>query len=390
MSNFRVRVEKEDANFIARSMTLEIGSKNIQTPCRAFNLTSKDDCESIRIHNPNVRGLNEIYKKVNEESLRRLERSNSLQSRFVSEIVNPMNTIASDEITLLFLEYGTNQIPSNEEIEYLFDLLYGPMNDVVIPPILRGVSPADYLVFLNRFFSVLKSYNKKPLIGLIPYGTHRDLDPILAFYINKGVTLYAIDLNGRHPLLFHPHIVRVHRRLHQVKREYGQDCYLHGLNVSFGRALRSKEVVPAKDVFSFMYGLDSFGPPHVPPRLPPDVYGRLAKPPKPYQRFRLFNRSDYGYYRVDLVYSQGVFAQERDVSVDVDSFRQIIDLNRVRNMQKAFNAERHGLEANTIRQKVVDEELRKHIEEKRYARENLKNLTKLASDVRKTSLSDFG
>jgi hypothetical protein len=89
------------------------------------------------------------------------------------------------------------------------------------------------------------------------------------------------------------------------------------------------------------------------------------------------------------VHSRGVFTQERDVSVDVDSIRQIIDLNRVRNMQKAFNAERHGLEANTIRQKVIDAELRNHIEEKRYGRGNLKNLTKLASDVRKTSLSDF-
>lgn len=389
MSNFKIRVEKEDPNFIARNMTLEIGPKSIRTPCRALNLTDKDDCESIRITNPNVRGLNEIYKKVNKESLQKLQRNNSFQSRFVSKIVNPMNAVAGNEITWLFLEYGTKQTPSDQEIEYLFDLLYGPMNDALIPPILRGVSPEDYLDFLEKFFVVLESYNKKPLIGLIPYGTHRDLDPVLSFYISKGVTMYAIDLNGRHPLLFHPHIVRVHRRLHQMKKEYGQDYYLHGLNVSLGRALRSKEVVPAKDVFSFIYGLDSFGSPHVPPRLPPDVYERLAKPPK-YQRFRLFNRADYGYYRVDLIHSQGAFTQERGVSVNVDSFRQIIDLNRIRNMQKAFNAERHGLEANTIRQKVIDVELKKHIEEKRYAKHNLKNLTKLASDVRKTSLLDFG
>ena len=388
MSNSRVRVEKEDPNLIARNLTLEIGSKRLKTPCRALNLTDKDDCESIRVTNSSVRGLNEIYKKVNMESLQKLQQNNSFQSRFVSKIVNPMNTVASSEITLLFLEYGTKRIPSNQEIEYLFDLLYGPLNDVLIPPIIRGVSPGDYLEFLDKFFIILESYNKKPLFGLIPYGSHRDLDPVLNFYVSKGVTMYAIDLNGRHPLLFHPHIVRVRRRLHKMKIEYDQDCYLHGLNVSYGRALRSKEVVPAKDVFSFMYGLDSFGSPHVPPRLPPDVYGRLAKPP-PYQRFRLFNRTDYGYYRVDLIHSPGSFAREAGVSVDVDSFRRIIDLNRIRNMQKAFNAERHGLEANTIKQKIVDQELRKHIEEKRYAKQNLKSLAKLASEVRETSLPDF-
>jgi hypothetical protein len=388
MSNSRVKVQKEDPDFIARNAMLEIGSKNIQTPCRALNLTDNNDCESIRITNPEVRGLNELYRRVNEEFLRKLGQSNALQSRFVSKIVNPMNAVASKEINLLFLEYGAEHIPSNEEIEYLFDLLYGPMNDVLIPPIIRGVSPGDYLKFLEDFFTVLESYNKKPLLGLIPYGAHRDLDPILAFYINKGLTLYAIDLNGRHPLLFHPHLVRVHRRLQQLRREYGQEYYLHGLNVGFGRALRSKEAVPAKDVFSFIYGLDSFGAPHVPPRLPPDVYGRLARPPE-YKRFRLFNRSDYGYYRVDLISSPGVFGQERNASVDVDSFRQVIDLNRIRNMQKAFNAERHGLEANAIRQRIADERLKKHVEEKRYARENLRSLAKLASEVRRTSLSDF-
>jgi len=151
---------------------------------------------------------------------------------------------------------------------------------------------------------------------------------------------------------------------------------------------REMQSVPAKDVFSFIYGLDSFGSPHVPPRLPPDVYGRLARPPE-YERFRLFNRSDYGYYRVDLISSPRVFAQERNVSVDVDSFRQVIDLNRIRNMQKAFNAERHGLEANTIRQKIASERLKAHVEEKHYVRENLRSLAKLASEVRKTSLSDF-
>ena len=386
MTNFRINVEQEDPDLRARNAVLDIGFKHLRTPCRAFNLTTNKDSESLRIVNREIRGFNEVYKKLNRASLQGLASNVSRQQQFVMQVTGLISQKPT-ELTLVYIEYDARQqTPSEQEIEYLFDLLYGPLNDAVVPPILRGSSPEAYLDFLEKFFLISRSYNRKPTFGLIPYGAYQDLDPVLSFYVNEGIRLFIMDLNGRHPLIFHPHIVRVTRKLDEVKREYNEDYYLHALNVGFGRALRSKEVVPAKDILSIVYGFDSFGPTHVPPRLPPDVYGRLGKLPK-YLLIRLFDRRNYGYYRVDLVDTKGAFTTEGNVAVNTDSFKQIIDMRSMRALRRVFNAERHGLETTAIRQKLKEGELLRYVESKRHVEKELKKVKKLAYDVKQTTLT---
>jgi hypothetical protein len=221
-------------------------------------------------------------------------------------------------------------------------------------------------------------------MGLIPYVSHRELDAILKFYEQRNVSLFAMDLQGRHPLRLQPNITRVLRYLRKLDADFGELSYLHGLNVGQGRALASQPVKPARDVLAFEMGFDSFGRAHVPPKLTPDLYGKLGRAEKP--PIRLFNRSDYGYY-VASVSALRSLPIEKDAIISTAHFRRQTDYETLRKLEKAFNAERQVYETQILRDRIGRERtLENYLTTKTHVRPMLKMLSRLANLVKQTTL----
>jgi len=380
-----VKVEQEDASIVARNTVLKIGNKHVLTPCRALHLREKKECEAVGVTDSSIRGLNEIYRRLKYNTLHKLETDVFYQEQFNASIINSLRKIPWQvELTLLFIEYDSQkQIPTDKQIEYLFDLIYNLPLDTLIPPILRDISPAAYLDFLNKFFQFAGSYNRKPTFGLIPYGSHRDLRMILEFYLRRGITLFAMDLRGRHPFLVSTQLGMITRKLQEIREEHGEEGYLHGFNVGSGRALRTLEISPAKDILSFYSGFDSFGASHVPLKLTPDLYRRLgthAKTPP----IRFFNREDYGYYREDIANVEGVFTSRGDLISEIGSINRISDMNKKRMFQRILNAREQALEAKNIRKKIQEKELKNYLESKSRVKREIKQIIEFGAKIKLT------
>jgi hypothetical protein len=290
----------------------------------------------------------------------------------------------ANALDLVFFSFSDpdGRIPTRRETEYLFDLLNMPSADVLVPPIVRGASGEAYLEFLDQFFTVYGTLNHRPVMGLVPHVSYRELDPIMQFYEKQGVSLYAMDLQGRHPLRLTPNISRVLRSLRKSEAESGIPCYLHGLNVGQGRALPNQPVKPAKDILAFEMGFDSFGRVHVPPKLTPDLYGRLDRLKKP--PVRLFNREDYGYHVANKTLLDR-FPSETMSTVDVTSLRRTKDYDTFRRLARTFNAGCQVHEAETVRTRIGEgDALEAYLGSKEHAKDLIKRLFKLANDVKQT------
>jgi len=374
-----IHVEHEDPELPMRSCIFTIGMKKVQTPARAFYLAPNDECESVNVRNLDVRGLNEIYRRVSQESFVKLEGDVHYQERFNRSVQNSLQRIPKDvELTLQIIEYDSKkQIPTVNQTEYLYALVDDfPQNNTLVPPILRDMEPLNYLKFLENFFKIVETHKKKIIFGLIPYGSYRDIREIVDFYIKKGTYFFVMDLKGRHPYLIRQSIALILDRIRTIKNEYGYNGYLHGLNIGFGRKTKAKEIIPAKDILAFYYGFDSFGSPHIPPKLKPGMYPALKDKTKP---IRLFNRTDYGYYALDRV-SQIDFSVEEEATLNINHVRVATGYERKRVFQRIFNAERQGFEARTIRQKILERGVSQHLESKTQIKQEIESVKKFALD----------
>ena len=376
-----IHVEHEDQEFPMRRCTFTIGMKKLETPARAFGLAPNDECESFNIRSVDARGLNEIYKRVSQESFAKLENSVRYQEAFNRSIQDSLRRIPREvEFVLQVIEYDSEkQIPNTNQTEFLYALADDfPQNNILVPPILRDIEPLSYLQFLESFFKIVETHKKKTIFGLIPYGSWRDIRDVVDFYIKKGVYFFVMDLKGRHPFLIRQSIALVLDRIRTIGKEYGYNGYLHGLNVGLGRKSKTKEIIPAKDILAFYYGFDSFGSSHVSPKLKPNMYPALKDKSKP---IRLFNRTDYGYY--DIGHVSGVdFSVEDEATLNINHVRVATGYERKRVFQRIFNAERHGFEARTIRQKLLENATGKHLESKVQARQEIESIKKFAIDQR--------
>jgi hypothetical protein len=88
------------------------------------------------------------------------------------------------------------------------------------------------------------------------------------------------------------------------------------------------------------------------------------------ETFRIFNRNDYGYYRSDLQNIRDLITSEVDVSIGLDEiYMEEKNENRIKSMRKAFNVERHGLEAAELRHAISENSTLKYLQNKKYVKE---------------------
>ena len=363
---------EQDSTFRARTVRLTAGGKEVLTPIRALDLKDSQS-ESRTLNNPAIRGLNEVYSRVTTDLLDEIDNYAEKQTAFIRRLQQGVGKIHfRGEVNLFIFTFdGAGRPPTDQQIDYLANLVTGsPYNDAVIPPILLGVSGEEYAAYLRKFLERLRSYtDADTIMGSIPHIAHIELDPILQTYIDNGVRLFALDLEGKDPLEMYPNVNAVYRAMRSIERELtGEECcYLHGINMKRPRGIEKKQVTPAKDILVYEMGFGSFGSSHIKQKFNPNM-------PPPKNMAWVLNRSDYGYYVTsspqihEITHEPNVTIRLTDVLADRTA--------SIRQKAKMFNVEQQGLEARTIQNRIQSGELDAYLRDKAQVEDNLKRIKK--------------
>jgi hypothetical protein len=289
-----------------RTLKFNIGDKTVTTPTRAIN--TNQFFQNTRI-SPSLANLNELYFAFNEDSIKAINQKPVI-SRERNKEAYQSRVKSNYKPTFCLLQFKNKGLspryPSREEIEILINTAYS-FSDITpipsIPKISRSLDIDNFNEFLGYLTECIRTItvrNKKPIIGYIPATVPLFIRKIIDFYLDHGINAFYIDFDG---MLVSTHATGLNALKVQLKkRGYEENNFLHYINVSFGKAINDQQVLSARDLLGFGYGLDSLGGVHMGPKRNPDYFNWL-KTRKDVKRNanRFLNRGDYGYYRVDLL-----------------------------------------------------------------------------------------
>lgn len=369
------KLKVQDSEYRSRAVTLHTHNKTVITPKRAFNLGSSYS-ESKVIKNASIRGINEVARTLNETFLNEIDGDKNKMIRFARELRSRFSQAAlEDEISFFLFFYDSNgRLPSPTQIDLLANLVSGNhYNDIIVPPIVRGISGEEYVKYLESFMTSLETYVRNPqIMGSIPHVAHIELPDICRFYMKKGVTVFALDIDGKNPLDMYPNINEVYRTMRTIERDLSGEecCYLHGINIRKPRGLPKKGFTPARDILVFEMGFDSFGTTHFIPKLKKEDWQRLL-----YSNVAwVLSRRDYAYYPTS---SNNIHLIHEEINPTV-SLSDVLSSSRIREKARMFNAERQGVEAKEVQTRLHEHDLPKYLETKPCVDDSLKQIkTKL-------------
>jgi len=86
-------------------------------------------------------------------------------------------------------------------------------------------------------------------------------------------------------------------------------------------------------------------------------------------------------FSLDMKELASLFAKEDNVTISIESFQFLKDVEILRQAHKVFNAERHGMETKAISEMIRDKRLHEYLETKRHAQNELKIASKLGKEI---------
>lgn len=289
-----------------RTLEFSIGHQKVITPTRALNTNTFFKDTQI---NPSLSSLNEIFHRYDGESLKKIDEITAVSIKKNKE-AHKSKIQSGNKPTLCILEFKNKDFnpryPNPHEIEILINTAYS-FSDITpipsVPRIARDLSIENlgsFIEYLNSCYEKIMVRNRKPILGYIPATAPQITRRIIDFYIDHGINAYYFDFDAELISTHKTELTALNNQL--TKRGYEENNFLHFVNVSFGKSINNQEVLSARDILGFGYGLDSLGGVHAGAKRPPEFYEWL-KAHKDLKRNtnRLLNREDYGYYRVDTL-----------------------------------------------------------------------------------------
>ena len=400
MAGVKVKVDDQDDNLpLVRKLSISTNSARILTPIRALHLKQETTSESRLIQNDKVRGLNEIYHELTKQRIEDIDSDIEKLTEWGKKLryIFTMPKI-KDELNLLFFSYENkdakratpNKLPTDQEIEYLCNIVTHPESQIIIPPMIPDISGTEYLKFLKKFFTFLKSYRKKQIImGNIPMVATSELREINQFYFENGINLFSIDFDGKYPMDSYLLVNEVRKLTNFINKEQREECYTHAFNIPLPKAQPVTDIAPAKDIMTLASGFDSFGTSHKKQKRPPEVIEKIKQkieqkkleakrnntmyvPP-----FRLFNDKDYGYYKNDATRLEVIFKDSNNVIKLSDLTSPEYSDTKLKGLRRAFNVERQALEALEYHTLIEENKITEHIQKKQFGKDNFDRITRL-------------
>jgi hypothetical protein len=346
-----VKTLKEDPNSLYKTQKVRFSSdKSILTPTKTVPL------DKLKLMHPlsnRARQLNEIFKRFTAKQIEEANEDSDKYHETEMWFNSQKSKIKPDTVTFCFLDFKEQRIPTNEEIEFLTEVAYCNSDITTIPIISHFNDPKQIQISYENYKNYLESaiqsigqFNKKPIMGIIPKLAPKKVADLLEFYSKKGINTFALDLGGSNPISSSMRIFKVLKTLNKMK--ILDSCYLHGHNVGM-RVNKIAEVIPAKDILGFGVGLNSLGEKRT--EFHPNRAFLSYIQTNPHNKFRLFNKKDYGYWKaISKPELEKVFPN--DSTVPISAFNTA---SQITYWQKVFNFEQLALEAHNVMDVITDD-----------------------------------
>ncbi|MBN1157711.1 hypothetical protein JXA85_08895 [Candidatus Woesearchaeota archaeon] len=339
-----------DEKSLYRTQRIKVSSsKTLLTPTKTIPL---DKIKLIHPLNKQALQLNEMFKRLNAEQIKQANEDNDSFSRLEKDLNAQKAKIADGTITLCFIDFNEQRIPSAEEIEFMTEIAY-PHTDLTCIPTINHANQAgssinyvDFKKYAERAIETIEQLNHKPIMGLIPKLAPKKISDLIQFYHGKGINSFAMDFGGGNPISQATRLFKVQKELNKLK--ILEESYIHGHNINV-RVQKAKDVIPAKDILGFGVGLSSLGEKRTVFRPNPAFISMIQT--NPLNKFRLFNKKDYGYWK-------GITAEDltkvfpKDCNLPLQVFSNPSQMGYV---QRVFNAEQLALESHHIRDIVHED-----------------------------------
>ena len=363
----KVKTIESDSSSFYRVQRVKFNSdKSVTTPTKTIPL---DKLKLKQPLNEKALQINEIFRRFNADSIKKNNEDGHKYGELESWFKTQKKKAKEDTVTISFVDFDEPRLPTEEEIEFMTDLSYCYSDITPIPTInqmnQKKVSIAfdDYLKYLKRGIGVIERLNKKPIMGVIPKIAPKNINALIGFYKDRGINSFAFDFGGSNPISQSSKLFKVIKALKKLK--ILETSYVHGHNVGV-RVNKATDVIPARDILGFGIGLSSLGEKRVPFRPNPAFISMIKL--NPLNKFRLFNKKDYGYWKaVSAEDLPAIFPE--DCRLPIEDFK---NSKKPFDLQKVFNAEQLALEAHNIRS-VIKEESDKaltYVKKKKYVEDS--------------------
>ncbi len=391
----------EDSAF--REGKFSINGKNINVPLQALDL--KKYYETKVSFTDNDIEICEIFKTYDSDKLKRMKQFPTEESKDRNELIRIKSSVKENIPCFLFLRYLGGEYPNEDQMKTLISISYSFSDATPLPilpdifkeeqireksngQVVKEIKPnitdekfEDYVAFLDKYIELLNDLNHKDILGAIPtnMGTSR-IRELLKFYYEKGIHHYFLDLNSGafNQLIMGNLMYSILSELKRLGLEY-QKTFIYCINGSPGRFTKGNVVVGSKDILSGGAGIDCIGRLHLgggggkSKITDPRVLEKLKL-----NRIRLFNKEDYGYYKLES--KQLPFKLPKNSVVDVDS---LLDLNKGSKYASVFNMQQLAEESKNLRENIREKYVpltRISKEKKQVSDKDIKMINKYRTD----------
>lgn len=339
-----------DSNSLYRTQKIKFSSSlSVTTPTKTIPL------DRIKLKdplNPESKQLNEIFKRFTADKIIEANENSEKYYELERWFNSQKNKISDGTSTLCFIDYNEKRIPTDEEIEFMTELAYCSSDITVIPtvnyfndPKQTEIEYENFKNYLSRSIEIIEQLNNKPIMGIIPKLAPKKVSDLITFYQNVGINSYSLDLAGSNPISSAMRIFKVLKTLNKMK--VLEECYLHGYNVGM-RVNKMTDVIPAKDILGFGTGLNSLGEKRT--IFKPNRSFLEQIKTNPLNKFRLFNKENYGYWKsISVEELENVYPE--DCTLQFTEFTNPSQMNHV---QKVFNIEQLALESHILRDVITE------------------------------------
>lgn len=352
-TKIRTKSIADDTNL--RCLEVSIGKAKVLTPSKSLGA---DFISNTKLPDKLSSQFNEIYKSFDNVTIDKIRQNTELSRKKNNDFKKLYNN-GSDLPTISFIDYKnkTNDLafPTDDEIDLLTNFAYTYSDITPIPAVSKCATNINlktfdsFLDYLKRSIESIEVWNNKPIMGYIPFVASLFLEVIVELYIDNGINAFYLDFN-RKGFSDLTAITSIKKKLGLLG--YAENHLIHFINMDYGKMNKEAQILPARDFLGFAHGLDSMGDVH---RV---KFGKnKPKTPSPStpEKFRVFNRDGYGYYRIDMgelggisVYPEGAMYSSADILSQTVKKKQ-------RNMLKLVNFQEQKEECDLL-QLIVNEE----------------------------------
>ncbi|MFW6312147.1 MAG: hypothetical protein ACOC1K_07930 [Nanoarchaeota archaeon] len=366
----------EDSMF--RLGWFSINGKKINVPLQTTDLNQTAKAPLLGMKK-DLSEFNEIFRVYSKEKLNSMHSSGFAYRSEESKIKRIYSFGNSKSPTVLFTRYTSVEYPDEEQTKDWVNLIY-TYSDVIAVPVFSDIFTREisftpksgknkgitrkkvvkdqptteefesYKNYLDLFIQTIRRRNGKPILGSIPsFLPVAKIRDLIRFYIEHHVDSFYIDFNTRMFGGVDSQFTNIQQELEELGHEY-EKTFLFSLNAGAGRFSGDTQIIGAKDILTSGIGVDAIGKLHIGggDNSPIDP---VVKMKALNNRLRLFNKKDYGYYRVKNLEKSFDFPKDT-----IFSEKKVTSIGSEKDLiyAKLFNMEQLTMESKNLRHYIEE------------------------------------